>query len=602
MFYLNRVGCAVLVMVLALAAESNVGQSQASDLRIEPLVPEQAQDAFTFASFTYQGRIRLGGTPINGTCDFQFSLWDAAAGGNQVGSTQSVLGVGVADGLFTVLLSAGGEFGANPFPGPGRWLETAVRSPAGSGSYTTLTPRQAITPEPWALGLRPGALITGGQPSILSATTTNAGANASAIHGLAGTASAFGPGGQAGLWGDSNQPSGVGVFGSSQSHYGVMGKTANGNAGVVGQIGNLFGTINANERPGVWGISSDTGGFGVLGDGFNGSGGVRGRANGLTGEGVRAETFNGGVFSVGLHAIAHGGGTGIIGESDATTGSWAGVYGQTLAPSGIGIQGYASHVSGANVGVSGESKSLNGYGGSFINTSNDGIALYASGDGATKNKATLRVVNTEPACGIAAYLTNNSTCATAHLLNQGTGQILWLQNGGDINGANAGDFITCVNFGENDAQCRILSSGEVRSDVGFNTPAADFAEMLPARERLDPGDVLAIGDDGRLERASQAYQGNVVGVHSTRPGFTGGYPMTGEVGDRVPLAVVGIVPVKASAENGSIHVGDLLVSSATPGHCMRGEGVERCFGRTIGKALDKLEAGRGTIRALIFQR
>ncbi len=38
----------------------------------------------------------------------------------------------------------------------------------------------------------------------------------------------------------------------------------------------------------------------------------------------------------------------------------------------------------------------------------------------------------------------------------------------------------------------------------------------------------------------------------------------------IPLAIVGIVPCKVSAENGPIEVGDLLVTSATPAHAMKG--------------------------------
>lgn len=39
--------------------------------------------------------------------------------------------------------------------------------------------------------------------------------------------------------------------------------------------------------------------------------------------------------------------------------------------------------------------------------------------------------------------------------------------------------------------------------------------------------------------------------------------------DRPLLALVGIVAVKASAEDGRIRSGDLLVASSTPGHAMR---------------------------------
>jgi hypothetical protein len=47
------------------------------------------------------------------------------------------------------------------FSGEARWLQIAVRCPAGSGTYTTLAPRQALTATPYALSLRPGAQVVG---------------------------------------------------------------------------------------------------------------------------------------------------------------------------------------------------------------------------------------------------------------------------------------------------------------------------------------------------------------------------------------------------------------------------------------------------------
>src|SRR2546428_12533160 len=39
------------------------------------------------SAFTYQGRLTDGGTPANGNYDLQFTLWDSASGGSQIGST-----------------------------------------------------------------------------------------------------------------------------------------------------------------------------------------------------------------------------------------------------------------------------------------------------------------------------------------------------------------------------------------------------------------------------------------------------------------------------------------------------------------------------------
>lgn len=97
-------------------------------------------------AFTYQGQLKDASGLVANICDFQFGLWDALTSGTQIGSTLTQTGVSVNQGLFTVQL----DFGANAFSGSARWLETSVRCPAGSGSYSTLTPRQPLTPAPYA--------------------------------------------------------------------------------------------------------------------------------------------------------------------------------------------------------------------------------------------------------------------------------------------------------------------------------------------------------------------------------------------------------------------------------------------------------------------
>ncbi|MEO8605804.1 MAG: hypothetical protein ABI629_24760 [bacterium] len=114
--------------------------------------PRAAQALGT--AFTYQGQLQKSGSGASGQCDFQLSLWNDAgtgappAGGSQIGSTQAAAGTPFTDGLFTLQL----DFGATAFSaGSDRWLQIAVRCPAGSGSYQTLAPRQPLTPAPFAL-------------------------------------------------------------------------------------------------------------------------------------------------------------------------------------------------------------------------------------------------------------------------------------------------------------------------------------------------------------------------------------------------------------------------------------------------------------------
>jgi len=104
------------------------------------------------SSFIYQGQLKDGGMPANGNYDMRFSLYDAASSGVLAagplvfdGGPGNAAAVSVGNGLFSVEL----EF-EDSFDGNAVWLHVDVR-PHGTGSYTPLTPRQPLTPVPFAL-------------------------------------------------------------------------------------------------------------------------------------------------------------------------------------------------------------------------------------------------------------------------------------------------------------------------------------------------------------------------------------------------------------------------------------------------------------------
>jgi hypothetical protein len=100
--------------------------------------------------FTYQGQLKKNGVPVNGTCSLTFSLWDSQSNGTgQVGASQTLNGVTVVNGYFTVVLNGGNQFGASAFTGQARWLQTAVTC-TGDSSPVTLS-RQQLTAAPYAL-------------------------------------------------------------------------------------------------------------------------------------------------------------------------------------------------------------------------------------------------------------------------------------------------------------------------------------------------------------------------------------------------------------------------------------------------------------------
>jgi hypothetical protein len=127
-------------------------------------------------AFNYQGRLADGSTPANGIYDLSFSLVDSPSGGSQFVITVVKPAITVTNGMFSVLL----DFGASEFNGNAVWLDISVRT-NGSGPYTTLSPRQPLTPTPYALtasnlsGTLPAARLTGTAPSnFLSGTYSGA--------------------------------------------------------------------------------------------------------------------------------------------------------------------------------------------------------------------------------------------------------------------------------------------------------------------------------------------------------------------------------------------------------------------------------------------
>src|SRR5215831_14653388 len=106
-------------------------------------------------AFAYQGRLNDGPNPANGSYDLRFALFDASSIGTQQGGTITNVATAVSNGLFTVTL----DFGPGIFTGDSRWLEIGVR-PNGGGTFTTLSPRQALSPSPYAVFA--GGVIAGG--------------------------------------------------------------------------------------------------------------------------------------------------------------------------------------------------------------------------------------------------------------------------------------------------------------------------------------------------------------------------------------------------------------------------------------------------------
>ena len=146
-------------------------------------------------------------------------------------------------------------------------------------------------------------------------------------------------------------------------------------------------------------------------------------------------------------------------------------------------------------------------------------------------------------------------------------------------------------------------TGNLTVDGNIAAKYQDVAEWVPASEQLSAGTVVVLDStkSNQVISSSQSYDTRVAGVVSAQPGIA-----LGESGDgKVLVATTGRVRVKVDASRAPIHIGDLLVTSDIPGLAMKSEpimiGVRQMHspGTLIGKALEPLEKGSGTILVLL---
>jgi hypothetical protein len=247
----------------------------------------------------------------------------------------------------------------------------------------------------------------------------------------------------------------------------------------------------------------------------------------------------------------------IVGESTNNTLGGTGVEGSAHGPSGVGVHGIGGH-EGVLAEGSGDSAA---------------IGLHAKGFG----------------FGLFSEIYLGATGAIAGVFSN--------PNGGDILLGTSGYSM--------DHKFRVDGSGNVFANT-YNTGGADFAEAVaagPTARAYEPGDLLVIDEsaDRKVSLSQTAYSTLVAGIYSTKPGIVAGpsLRMSDDLDSQVPLAVIGIVPCKVTAANGSIKRGDLLVSSSEPGYAMKGTDQGRLAGAVVGKAMQSLTSGKETIEVLV---
>ena len=134
----------------------------------------------------------------------------------------------------------------------------------------------------------------------------------------------------------------------------------------------------------------------------------------------------------------------------------------------------------------------------------------------------------------------------------------------------------------------------------FRPSATELATLVRVLDEVETGDVLVIDSEepGAMRRSSEAASTAVFGVVATSPGLVLG-SQSGAPSE-VAVALAGVVPCKVDAVYGAVRPGDLLTTSPTPGHAMRADDPRP--GAILGKALEALDHGAGTIKILVTLR
>ena len=486
-------------------------------------------------AFSYQGKLNDGGTAANGSYEMQFKLFDALAGGAQIGDTFTDKSVAVINGIFTTTL----DFDAAPFDGgAARYLEISVRPAGGADPFTVLSPRATVNASPFAIQARnaltadnsTNSLQLGGIDASEYVTTTTVGSSFIKNdtvpqtgnfnitgNGIVGASVGVGVVPQAGFRLDVN---GAAVFR-------MLGSGGNLQLGTpAGETGITIGSTNRAD------IRFDGGSLKL----FASTSGIPTNGLAVTTAGIVGTSGNLGVgtFAPDTRLTLNGGPTW---TSNGWTASMNLRNGASIA--------WDANASGRRWG---------------IGQSGGGLYVFRSFSsfGTTASPADYAMVITD-----AGNVGIGTTIPTAKLEISGTVKtnILQITGGSDL----AENF----EFGE----------------------AVKPGMVVAIDPRRTGKLILARGAYNRT------VAGIISGANDLAAGMI--LPDLKDTKNSMPVALSGRVWVYADAARNPIKPGDLLTTSATPGFAMKVVNYKKAQGAIIGKALTELKSGTGLVLVLV---
>lgn len=458
---------------------------------------------------------------------------------------------------------------------------------------------------------------------------TAAGTGAGTV-GVRGIASAVAAGSTHGVWGStsSTNPVSSGVYGSADaaaSVYGVAGAATDTGAAVANYGGHFLAYGGAGV--GVYGeatylttATTNYGGyFKAAGTSF--ASGVYGEATGAgTVYGVSGTASNSGaVMNTGGFFRSSGTGAGASGVRGYAYGAANDVYGVYGQANSTGVYtnygGYFLAQGTTGIAVRGEANNTAAaanYGGYFTAAGDDSIAVfgdatsavgtanniggYFRANGGGNNVYGVYAVANGAGNNFGIYAGTTSATGWAGFFNGGRGIYAYRLAINDAVSAVAYNTIGTAAAGHTAAgeitdgsDLFIADDLEVDGQSWFDGGHVDLAEMVAYSGEGEAGDVVVVDEnnDNSAKLATKPYDQSVLGIISTKPSLI----ITGDIKEGKLLAVAGRVPTKVTNANGAIKRGDLLTTSAVPGHAMKATEP----GPIVGKAMGECDESECTI-------
>jgi hypothetical protein len=578
------------IIALLVVCVTMGGDGGLADDRIADLSGSGSRDALTAASVTpsinYQGRLTdSAGNPLDGPYMMTFKLYDTASGGTALANdTHSVI---VTEGLFSTEIT----FDPSDFDGRALWLGIKV------GGDPETTPRQELRPVPYALSLRPGAVINGSVPETCTLKVNNAYTGYTIDNcGYGIWVETVGDD----CWGvyaltSGNNSQGVMASTYGEYSYGVYAQTYGDNsAGVL-----IFtrGDYSPTIREATFGKHSEGINVSTFG---NESEGVKAYTFGNESEGIYVETE--GDDSEGVNVYTDGyDSEGIYVDTQADESE--GVYVRTYGDESEGVKAYSE----GDYSESFYAETDGSYSqGVVASTKGD----YSEGIYASSSKYRGIIANTDLADHEWGFYTNDDIYARNLKAVYSVEPIIAESFNADIVDYELGDVVCLAESGT----VKPCSKADDTRVVGVVGPTVELEDgeltvVIMGHQGAKPDEEHVQVLEERLERAEaqkvEAQQLKLTGSLEEPERLDSEIAMLRSQLDEAKSVTRQVVRVKADASYGAIQAGDLLTTSPTDGHAMKAQpidlgGVEIYRpGTIIGKALEPLESGTGLIEVFV---